>query len=105
MSKAWRMRTFLAFFRKEDGMARTEDFLVLLVMSKIRKRTKERGLYSIGSVDPRKFSQWREGHHQTCPRKKTGNRNVYQKLEGQRRLVEGFYSPDKTQGGLRRSAE
>ena len=38
MSKAWRMRTFLAFFRKEDIMARTEDFLVLLVMNKIKKK-------------------------------------------------------------------
>lgn len=43
MSKAWRMRTFLAFFRKEDGMARTEDFLVLLVMSKIRKKDQGKG--------------------------------------------------------------
>lgn len=38
MSKAWGMRTFLAFLRKEDSMARTEDFLVLLVMNMIKKK-------------------------------------------------------------------
>ena len=38
MSKAWGTRTFLAVLRKEDSMARTEDFLVLLVMNKIKKK-------------------------------------------------------------------
>ena len=38
MSKDQGMRTFLAFFRKEDSVARTEDFLVLLVMNKIKKQ-------------------------------------------------------------------
>lgn len=38
MSKAWGTRTFVAFLRREDSMARREDFLVLLVMNKIKKK-------------------------------------------------------------------
>lgn len=37
MSKDQGMRTFLAIFRKEDSVARREDFLVLL-MNKIKKK-------------------------------------------------------------------
>lgn len=58
MRKDKRVRTFLAIFlRKENSVARTEEFLVLLVMNEIRIKDQGNDLYPVGSVDPLRASQ------------------------------------------------